>query len=52
MLKEKDSKIELLKRTQVKTDQKKNELYKEKNKVIKENFEEKEEKNLRNVRIC
>ena len=32
LLKEKDSKIELLKITQVKTEEKKNELYKEKNK--------------------
>ena len=37
LLKEKDNKIESLKRRQVKTDQKKNELYQEKKKVIMEN---------------
>ena len=37
MLKEKDSKIDSMKRRQVKTDQEKNELYREKKKVITEN---------------
>ena len=43
MLKEKDSKIEAMQRRQLKADQKKNELYKEKKKVIIENTELKKE---------
>ena len=43
LLKEKDNKIELMKRRQVKTDQKKNEMYQEKKKVIMENVEIKKE---------
>ena len=39
LLQEKDNKIESMKRRQVKTDQKKNELFKEKKKVIMENVE-------------
>ena len=43
LLTEKDIKIESMKRRQLKTDQKKNELYKEKRKVIVENVEIKKE---------
>ena len=39
LLQEKDSKIESINRRQVKTDEKKNELYKEKKKVRIENVE-------------
>ena len=39
LLQEKDSKIESIKRRQVQTDEKKNELYKEKKKVRRENVE-------------